>query len=107
MLQHKLTSIYCSKSLQNQKQFNQMVHFMNAERQRNVCMYVCGRPKKAGKWSDVCAQQPITVMNEQTGFLPVLTQCHKFQEIKQNWAIFVWMKKNKDFIKMRKKQSIR
>ena len=69
-------------------------------------MYVCARPKKAGKWGDARAQlQPITVKNERTGFLPVWKQRSEFQQIKQNRAIFVWMKKNKDFIKVSRKQS--
>ena len=69
-------------------------------------MYVRSRPKKAGKWGDARAQlQPITVKNEWTGFLPVWKQRNEFQQIKQNRAIFVWMKKNKDFIKVRRKQS--
>ena len=60
-------------------------------------MYVRARPKKAGKWSDERTQlQPITVTNERTGFLPVWKQRNEFQQIKQNRAIFVWMKKNKD-----------
>ena len=63
------------------------------------------RPKKVGKWSDKRAQQPITITNEWTGFLPVLKQRHEFQEIEQNRAIFVRMKKNDDFIEVRRKQS--
>ena len=65
------------------------------------CLHVRtrSRPKKAGKWSDACAQQPITVLNEWTGFLSVLKQQrHQFQEMRQNRGIFVWIKKNKDFI---------
>ena len=69
-------------------------------------MYVRTRPKKAGEWGDARAQlQPIRVKNERTGFLPVWKQRNEFQQIKQNRAIFVWMKKNKDFIKVRRKQS--
>ena len=48
-------------------------------------------------------QQPITVTNERTVFLPVLRKRHEFQEIKQNRAIFVRMKKSKDFIKVRRR----
>ena len=58
-------------------------------------MYVRARPKKAGKWGDARAQQPITVTNERTGFLPVWKQRNEFQQIKQNRAIFVWMMKNR------------
>ena len=56
-------------------------------------MYVRARPKKAGKWGDARAQQPITVTNEPAGFLAVWQQCNEFQQIKQHRAIFVWMKK--------------
>ena len=68
-------------------------------------MYVRARPKKAGKWGDGRAQQPITVTNERTGFLAVWKQRNEFQQIKQHRAIFVWMKNNKDFMKVRRKQS--
>ena len=67
--------------------------------------YVCARPKKVGKWGDVHTQQPITVTNERTGFLAVWKQPNEFQQIKQHRAIFVWMKNNKDFMKVRRKQS--
>ena len=49
-------------------------------------------------------QQPITVMNERTGFLVVWKQRNKFQQIKQNRVIFVLMKNKKDFMKVRRKQ---
>ena len=65
--------------------------------------YVCVRKRQEN--GVIRAQQPIGVPNEQTGFLPVLKQSHEFPEIKQNRAIFVRMKKSKDFIKVRKKQS--
>ena len=68
-------------------------------------MYVCARPKKARKWGDARAQKPIRVSNEQTGFLAVWKQRNEFQQIKQHRAIFVWMKNNKDFMKVRRKQS--
>ena len=71
-------------------------------------MCVRARSKKAGKWGDARAQQPITVMNEWTGFLPARNGNNApnsvIQQIKQNRAIFVWMKKNNDFIKVRRKQ---
>ena len=67
-------------------------------------MYVGARPKKARKWDDARTQlQPIAVTNERTGFLPLWKQRNEFQQIKQNRAIFVWMKK--DPIKVRRKQS--
>ena len=72
---------------------------------KSVCMYVRARPKIAGKWGDARAQQPSTVTTERTGFLAVWKQRNEFQQIKQNWAIFVWMKNNKDFMNMRRKQS--
>ena len=61
------------KRLQDQTQFNWMVHFINklSERRRSVCMYVRARPKKAGKWGDARAQQLITITTERTGFLAV------------------------------------
>ena len=62
-------------------------------------------PKKARKWGDTCAQQPIRVTNKRTGFLAVWKQHNEFQQIKQHRAIFVWMKNNKDFMKVRRKQS--
>ena len=65
-----------------------------------MCMYVRARPKKAGKWGDARAQQPITVKNERTGFLAV------WKQIKQNQAVFVWMKNNKDFMKVSSKKAI-
>ena len=57
------------KQLQDQTQFNWMVHFINnleTKRQRSVCMYVCARPKKAGKWGDARApnSQSQSRMNE-------------------------------------------
>ena len=62
--------------------------------------------KKGGKMKITPAPiRKITVPKEWTSFLPILKQWHKFPEIKQNRAIFVRMKKNKDFIKVRRKQS--
>ena len=101
MLQHELSSIYFSK-----KSWLQTFTRPNARPNAVSSMYVRARPKMAGKWGDERAQlQPITVTNERTGFLPVWKQRNEFRQIKQNRAIFVRMKKNKDFIKVRRKQS--
>ena len=70
-------------------------------------MYASVRAKKTGKWGDARAQQPITFSNERTGFLPARygNNATNFIKSKKNRAIFVWMKKKKDFIKVRRKQS--
>ena len=100
ILQHEVTSIYCSKKswLQKFTTLNVVQLTYQYLETKKCFMYVCARLKKAGKWSEVLAQQPITVPNEQTSFLPVLKQRHEFQEIKQNRASFVWMKKSKDLL---------
>ena len=67
-------------------------------------MYRRANPKKAGKRGDARAQRPITVTNERTGFLAVWKQRNEFQQVKQHRAIFVWMKNNKNFMKVRRKQ---
>ena len=106
MLQHELSSIYFSKKSWLQtftRSFSSTEWFISPIIPRD--MYVRARPKKAGKWGGARAQQSITVTNEQTGFLLAWKQRNEFQQIKQNWATYVWMKKNKDFIKKRWKQS--
>ena len=61
---------------------------------RSVCMYVRARFRKRRENEVTCAP------NSQSQ-----SRINEFQQIKQNRAIFVWMKKNKDFIKVRRKQS--
>ena len=68
---------------------------------RSVCMYVHSRfqKRRENEVTHAPNSQSQSQMNE-----PVFYR-NEFQQIKQNQAIFVWMKKNKDFIKVRRKQS--
>ena len=60
--------------------------------------------KRRGKWSDAHIQQPITVKNERTGFLPELKR-HEFQKNETKLSDFYMnAKKKKDFINVRRKQ---
>ena len=69
-----------TKNVCNTKHSSSMVHFIKTERRRNVCRYVCARPKKTGNWSDARAQHPITVTNERSGLLPVLKNTTNFKK---------------------------
>ena len=54
------------------------------------------RSKKAGKWSDGRTQQPITVLNERTGFLPVLKMnFNKYNKIEKNNDFLSWEEVNR------------
>ena len=108
MLLHALTSIYFSKKadckrLQEQTQFNWMVHFINKLRDEEVFACMCARVRK--RRENEVTRAPNTVTTERTGFLAVWKQHNEFQQINQNRAIFVWMENNKDFMKVRRKQS--
>ena len=112
MLQHELTSIYFSKKadykrLQDQTQFNWLVHFINKLRDEEVFAYMCARVRKRreNEVTRTPNSQSQSRTNERTGFLAVWKQRNEFQQIKQNQAIFVWIKNNKDFMKVRRKQS--
>ena len=67
-----------NKRLQDQTQFNWMVHFIS-----NTETHVWrARPTAANHSHE-----------DRAGFLPVWKQRNEFQQIKQNRVIFVWMKK--------------
>ena len=91
MLQHDLTSIYCSKRGDYKNLQHLIVVQLTYQETKSKCLHVrtCVRLKMVGKWNDASAQKPTTVPNEQTRFLPVLKQYREFQEIKQNRVIFV------------------
>ena len=80
-------------------QFNWMVHFIN-NTERHGCMSARVRKKRENEVTRApnCSQSQ-SRMNEPVFYRYVI------QQIKQNRAIFVWMKKNKDFIKVRRKLS--
>ena len=88
------------KRLQDQTQFNLMVHFINKLRDEEVFACMCARVRKRRENEVTRAPN-----SQSTGFLAVWKQRNEFQQIKQHRAIFVWMKNNKEFMKVRRKQS--
>ena len=81
------------KCLQDQTQFNWMVHFIN-----NTERHVCVRASEKGWKMRWCACPTANHSHEWTNRFStgaVWKQRNEFQQIKQNRAIFVWMKKNK------------
>ena len=91
------------KCLQDQTQFNWIVHFIS-NTERHVCERACEKDGKM-RWRARPTTNHIYEWTNRFSAGAVWKQRNEFHQIKQNRAIFVWIKKKKDFIKVRRKQS--
>ena len=75
--------------------------FYQDTKRRTICRYAYARTTKKGRRARPTSNHSPEWTNR---FSPILKQRHEFEEIKQNRAIVVRIKRIKDFIKVRRKQ---